>query len=642
MLHNNLINKKNGRGLKKALVLFLTFLIVFSGILPNGLPTRVNAETRADTAGVCSQQQNVVALTNGSFEQPNVQILGTTMPRDTDVPGWRTTDSTGVIEIWRPKDGLPRGGWNRSPAVVGEQYAELNAYNAGLLYQDIKTTPGQKLYWRLYHMGRSGVDTMRLRIGPIGNTPQDTPEVQKMSDGVNNWGYYEGTYTVPAGQTTTRFGFESVSSANGDNSYGNFLDGIFLGTGPCVAATKSVDKDNSIYAGDELTYTVNVKNYGGDIAADSVFTDAIPDGTKYVPGSIKVTKNGTKTSATDAIDGDIGDFQNNKVTVRLGDIPNTNNAPEGFTVQFKVKALSGNIGKVIINKAQVQYQDLLGKMQVQTETNVVENEIVLTDPVIESEKTAKNLQNKKNEVGDEIEYTIKTRNTISDSLVKNLVIADTLPEGLEYVPDTLQVDGKTVTDVTDTDNGQVDAGKVNGKLGDVTDTEWHTVVFHAKIKEGQAGKTITNTADVRGDNVPPQEPTAKIPVQSLGQIEIEKVDAADSNVKLKNAVFQILDKDGKEFGKLTTGENGKVISEPLRFGKYTLKEIQAPNGYMLLRDPIEVEVSSLVQKIKVENTKNGWDIPNTGGMGTTIFYLIGTILMLITLVLFLHKRARNN
>ncbi|MGF9992964.1 prealbumin-like fold domain-containing protein [Bacillus mycoides] len=38
--------------------------------------------------------------------------------------------------------------------------------------------------------------------------------------------------------------------------------------------------------------------------------------------------------------------------------------------------------------------------------------------------------------------------------------------------------------------------------------------------------------------------------------------------------------------------NGKATSEPLCLGKYTLEEIQAPNGYMLFRDPFEVEVPS--------------------------------------------------
>ncbi|MBH0356841.1 DUF11 domain-containing protein [Bacillus toyonensis] len=94
---------------------------------------------------------------------------------------------------------------------------------------------------------------------------------------------------------------------------------LFFGTTSFVSATKSVDKDRFIHAGDELTYKVNVKNYGGDIASDSVLTDAIPDGTEYVSESIKVMKSGTETSVTDAVDNEIGDFQNNKVTVKLGD-----------------------------------------------------------------------------------------------------------------------------------------------------------------------------------------------------------------------------------------------------------------------------------------------------------------------------------
>lgn len=765
----------------------MVLLFVFSGMLPNGLPVEVKAAAPAGTVGMCSQQQNQVALMNGSFEQPAINNgTGIFIPQ-ANVPGWKTTDSSNVIEIWRPKSGLPSWdpvgpGGRVIPPAAGDQYAELNAYNFGMLYQDVKTTPGQTIYWRLAHKGRAGVDTMRLRIGPVGKIPQDTPEVQSMSDGNQAWGYYDGTYIVPPGQTVTRFGFEAVSSAANNQTIGNFLDDIFLGTTPCVTATKSVDKDRIIHAGDELTYKVNVKNYGGDIAADSVFTDMIPEGTEYVPGSIKVVKAGATTSVTDAVDGDIGNFQNNKVTVNLGDLSNTNNAPEGFTVQFKVKAKSGTVGKIITNKAQVQYQDLLVKQQKQTETNEVVNEIVFKDPVIESEKTVRNLQNKSIEVGDTLEYTIRSRNTLSDSLVKNLAIADTLPEGLEYVPGTLQVDGKAVTDAVDTDKGQFETGKATGKFGNVTDTNWHTVVFHAKVKQGQAGKNIINTgnvtgdnvlpqnpktdtlvypktpnlestktaknlqnkkievgdeleytikahntvsdsliqnlviadtlpegleyvqgtlqvdgkavtdaedkdtghyvngkitgkfgdvtdtewhtvvfhakvkagqadkvikniANVTGDNVPPQNPSVNIQVAPLptGRFEIEKVDAKDANLKLKNAVFQILDKDGKEVGRLTTDENGKAISDSLLFGTYMVKEVQAPDGYMLLRDPIEVKINSTtsIQKVRVENTKREWNIPHTGGVGTNIFYVIGAFLMVMTLFLFVRKRNND-
>ncbi|MDF9495711.1 SpaA isopeptide-forming pilin-related protein [Bacillus cereus] len=114
-----------------------------------------------------------------------------------------------------------------------------------------------------------------------------------------------------------------------------------------------------------------------------------------------------------------------------------------------------------------------------------------------------------------------------------------------------------------------------------------------------------------------------------GQFEIEKVDDKDSELKLKGAVFQVLDKEGKELSRLITDEKGKVISNQLAIGKYTIKEIKAPNGYMLLRDPIEIEITEAVktQKITVKNAKHNWVIPNTGGSGTTIFYVIGIMLM---------------
>ncbi|PHF62397.1 hypothetical protein COI40_00675 [Bacillus wiedmannii] len=125
-----------------------------------------------------------------------------------------------------------------------------------------------------------------------------------------------------------------------------------------------------------------------------------------------------------------------------------------------------------------------------------------------------------------------------------------------------------------------------------------------------------------------------------GQFEIEKVDDKDINLKLKGAVFQVLDKEGKEVTRLTTDEKGKVISNQLVLGKYMIKEIKAPNGYMLLRDPIEIEITEAVrtQKLTVRNVKNNWVIPNTGGSGTTSFYVIGFVLMFGVLCLYKKNR----
>ena len=61
---------------------------------------------------------------------------------------------------------------------------------------------------------------------------------------------------------------------------------------------------------------------------------------------------------------------------------------------------------------------------------------------------------------------------------------------------------------------------------------------------------------------------------------------------MEGAVFDVISKDGTIVCKLTTNKDGLATSIPLMVGKYTLKEVQAPNGYMLMREPVEIEVKS--------------------------------------------------
>ncbi len=473
-------------------------------------------------SGVCGP---TVAMINGSFEggPERGSYNNSFMFLESEVPGWNTTDdSQGVklIEIWDYKQGFP-GAVNNFPAPPdGNRYAELNAYDNGLLYQDVKTTPGQTIYWRLAHMGRQGVDTMQLRIGPVTNNPYDTPVIQQMSDGNTKWGTYTGTYTVPAGQTVTRFGFEAVSSAGGNKAVGNFLDDIFLGTEPCITAEKSVSPEGDVFPGDELTYEVTVKNAGGDVASNTVIEDAIPEGTEYVPGSMKILSGPKKGDVTDEKDNDAGHYVDGKVTFNIGDLPNTNDLPDGVTVQFKVKALSDHAGKDVINKAQVKSKNLLTGKDEETETNETKTPIKYKAPVLKSEKSAEikekaegNTDKDNPEVGDTLLYTIKTQNTIKDSLVKNLVISDEIPEGLEYVAGSLQVDGESVTDAKDDDKGHAVDGELSGQFGDIKDTNWHTLEFLVKVKEGQAGADIKNIATVKGENIDkPDEPEEEVKI----------------------------------------------------------------------------------------------------------------------------------
>jgi hypothetical protein len=136
---------------------------------------------------------------------------------DSDVNGWETTATDHEIEFWRDDAGTP---------FEGKQFIELNANQIAAVYQDVPTIPGKKFNWFVAHRGRSGVDTARVLIGPPEGPLM---EVRQMEDNNNVWGTYLGSYEVPAGQTVTRLQFEAVSTASGNDTIGNFLDGFKVG-----------------------------------------------------------------------------------------------------------------------------------------------------------------------------------------------------------------------------------------------------------------------------------------------------------------------------------------------------------------------------------------------------------------------------
>ncbi|AKT39590.1 DNRLRE domain-containing protein [Chondromyces crocatus] len=156
-----------------------------------------------------------LSLANGSFEQPSVPSGTYQLIPKANMPGWQTTAPDQVFEVWGT-------GFLGVPAAEGRQFAELNANHVSTLYQDINTTPGQVYLYRFYHRGRQGADTLAFSIG----APGASVEIRQVTTGNSAWQLVTGVYTIPAGQTVSRFSFESVSAAGGNPGVGNFLDGI--------------------------------------------------------------------------------------------------------------------------------------------------------------------------------------------------------------------------------------------------------------------------------------------------------------------------------------------------------------------------------------------------------------------------------
>jgi fimbrial isopeptide formation D2 family protein/LPXTG-motif cell wall-anchored protein len=107
---------------------------------------------------------------------------------------------------------------------------------------------------------------------------------------------------------------------------------------------------------------------------------------------------------------------------------------------------------------------------------------------------------------------------------------------------------------------------------------------------------------------------------------------------------------------LAVNENGIVEFDGLGAGIYTITETQTPAGYNTI-DPIQVTISfdnnttdkwsitgiegssyeNGVFKITIKNNK-GTALPSTGGIGTTIFYIVGGIMVAGAVVFLLTKR----
>ena len=76
-------------------------------------------------------------------------------------------------------------------------------------------------------------------------------------------------------------------------------------------------------------------------------------------------------------------------------------------------------------------------------------------------------------------------------------------------------------------------------------------------------------------------------------------------------------------------------------GDYTLHEVQPPKGYNALSEEKEVTVATTNDTLIKVGNATGAELPSTGGMGTTIFYVVGTILVLAAVVLLITKKRMH-
>jgi fimbrial isopeptide formation D2 family protein/LPXTG-motif cell wall-anchored protein len=105
-----------------------------------------------------------------------------------------------------------------------------------------------------------------------------------------------------------------------------------------------------------------------------------------------------------------------------------------------------------------------------------------------------------------------------------------------------------------------------------------------------------------------------------------------------------------------TDENGAARFTGLEDGKYFVEEIEAPVDYVMLDAPIEVvidgtdcltpgltegQIADILTSVLNINNTPGTSLPTTGGIGTTIFYVIGALLVIAGGVVLITRRRMS-
>ena len=288
------------------------------------------------------------------------------------------------------------------------------------------------------------------------------------------------------------------------------------------------------------------------------------------------------------------------------------------------------------------------------------------------------------DIGETVNYTITGKvPDYTGFKTYTYEITDTMSEGLTFNKDVKVTIGGT--DVTSACTVTYDVGGNANKFTVSIPVKNYTigaeikVTYSAVVNEKAIAKIETNKAELKYSNNPTNSTsTATTPSDTKvysSKIVIDKYETGSEDKKLAGAKFVLYKEVTTDEGadavttKLyykwnetaqkvewvenkanatvkITDSNGAASFDGIANGTYYLEEIEAPAGYNQLKEPVQVTVNGgtaeaqLTVTQPVENS-TGTELPSTGGMGTTLFYTLGAILVLGAGVLLVTKKRMS-
>ncbi|HDR7846272.1 TPA: DUF11 domain-containing protein [Bacillus toyonensis] len=276
-------------------------------------------------------------------------------------------------------------------------------------------------------------------------------------------------YTPIAGGTT----FNGLATSNSAGTQINLAD---------INGTKSVNKLFTDI-GETLTYSISLANIGNIAATNVIYTDPIPSGTTFIPGS--VTVNGvTQAGANPATGISIGSIAANSTT----------------TISFQVFVPSIPQTNPILNSGTTTYQYIPVPNQPAVSGTDTTN-IVSTQVNNATVTMAKAVDKNFADIGDTLTYTVSFTGT-GNTNANNVIFTDVIPTGTTFVLNSLTIDGTT----------QVGANPANGvNIGSIPTGTTKNVSFQVVVSAIPASNVVPNgsSASYQYTVNPSQSPVTK-------------------------------------------------------------------------------------------------------------------------------------
>ncbi|HDR6266862.1 TPA: DUF11 domain-containing protein [Bacillus cereus] len=276
-------------------------------------------------------------------------------------------------------------------------------------------------------------------------------------------------YTPIAGGTT----FNGLATSNSAGTQINLAD---------INGTKSVNKLFTDI-GETLTYSIALANIGNIAATNVIYTDPIPSGTTFIPGS--VTVNGVTQAGANPANGiSIGSIAANSTT----------------TISFQVFVPSIPQTNPILNSGTTTYQYIPVPNQPAVSGTDTTN-IVSTQVNNATVTMAKAVDKNFADIGDTLTYTVSFTGT-GNTNANNVIFTDIIPTGTAFVLNSLTIDGTT----------QVGANPATGvNIGSIPSGTIKNVAFQVVVNTIPASNVVSNgsSASYQYTVNPSQSPVTK-------------------------------------------------------------------------------------------------------------------------------------